>query len=154
MSEADRPQIMRILGYWDMAPRACSLELPEPERSDIETANTFVATTQEITVGVASYILRGDRFAETASLAVDPAWLGVHIGERLQIARLAEMKVRGIERIQTEADRPAVIEWYIRKFGYQIVGTARKKHEFGLASIDYWTVLELNLLAWHSPDQN
>jgi 3-keto-5-aminohexanoate cleavage enzyme len=97
-------------------------------------------------VGVASYILHGPRRAETTSLAVDPRWRGSGVGEKLHRARLAEMKALGVEEIFTETDRPEVIAWYVRKFGYRVAGTRRKKHAFSLPDVDHWTVLELSLL--------
>ena len=148
MCEDDRLPVMRLLSRWNMAPLAPSPDVPDPERSTLLVENTFVANADGILIGVASYILHGDGSAETASLAVDPAWLGSHVGANLQKARLMEMKARGIERVRTEADRPGVVDWYVRKFRYRIVGTARKKHPFGLASVDHWTVLELDLRAW------
>ncbi|MCC6946505.1 MAG: GNAT family N-acetyltransferase [Bradyrhizobiaceae bacterium] len=149
MHEDDRPRVMELLSFWNMAPRAASPEIPDPERSSLIVEHTFIAIADGTLVGVASYILHGNGFAETASLAVDKAWLGTKVGERLQTIRLIEMQTRGVVRVRTEADRPEVIDWYIRKFGYRIAGTARKKHDFGLSSVDHWTVLELNLTAWH-----
>jgi predicted N-acetyltransferase YhbS len=156
MREEDRLQVLRLLGLWNMAPRAPAPEFPEPERATIIFENTFVAVVAGAVVGVASYILHGVRAAETASLAVDPSRLGSGVGERLQSARLTEMKELGVERIRTEADRPEVVRWYQRKFGYRVVGTALKKHEFSLADVDHWTVLELDLRTWRplSPPQD
>jgi len=148
MHEDDRADVMALLAYWNMAPRAPSSEVPQPERSTLIVDHTFVAVADGVVIGVGSYILHENGFAETASLAVDPAWLGSNVGERLQNARLAEMKGRGVRRVQTESDRPDVIAWYVRKFGYRVVGAARKKHDFGLSSVDHWTVLELNLERW------
>ncbi len=144
MREEDRAAAMAILERWNMAPRPPSAAVPDPERSTLYLENSFVALSGEVVIGVASYILHGTQ-AETASLAVDPAWLGRSVGERLQSARLAEMKVRGVERVQTESDRPDVIAWYVRKFGYRVLGTRSKKHAFGREDIDRWTVLELDL---------
>ena len=148
MREEDRLRVLRLLGLWNMAPRAPAPELPEPERATIIVENTFVAVVADAVVGVASYILHGPRAAETASLAVDPSWLGSGVGECLQSARLTQLKELGVERIRTEADRPEVVRWYQRKFGYRVIGTALKKHEFSLADVDHWTVLELDLRAW------
>jgi len=55
------------------------------------------------------------------------------------------MKSRGIRQVLTETDRPEVVQWYVRKFGYRIAGTRRKKHAFSLPGVDHWTVLELSL---------
>lgn len=153
MREEDRGQVLRLLGLWNMGPRSSTPECPEPERTTIIVKNTFVALAGGSVVGVASYILHGVRAAETASLAVDPSCIGLGIGERLQSARLTEMKELGVERIRTEADRPEVVRWYQRKFGYRVVGAARKKHEFSLADVDHWTVLELDLRAWRLSSQ-
>ena len=148
MREADRPAAMNILAYWNMAPQPPSADVPDPERSALIVENSFVAIADGVVVGVASYILHADRVAETASLAVAPAWLGSLVGEQLQSARLIEMRARGVERVRTESDRREIVDWYIRKYGYRVVGTARKKHSFGLENVDHWTVLELDLCAW------
>lgn len=152
MLEQDREPVMQLLAHWNMAPRPPSAEIPDPERRTLELKNTFVAVANGVPIGVASYILHDGRRAETASLAVSPAWLGSLVGERLQIARLIEMKARGVALVRTESDRPEVVDWYVRKFGYRIVGTAPKRHPFGRADIATWTVLELALDAWQRPD--
>lgn len=148
MREEDRPRLMEILARWNMAPRPPTPEAPEPERSALLLDNTFVAIADGAPVGVASYILHGGGLAETASLAVAPEWLGSRAGERLQNARLAEMKVRGVEHLRTESDRPEIVEWYVRKYGYRVVGTVPKKHDFGRTDVHHWTVLELDLRDW------
>jgi predicted N-acetyltransferase YhbS len=149
MREEDRPRVMEILARWNMTPISPSAERPDPERTTVAADGTaFVAVMGEQVVGVASYILHGHRSAETASLAVDPSCRGTGIGEMLQQARLTELKLRGIERLRTECDRPEVVDWYVRKFGYRVVGKNPKKHQFSLADVDHWTVLELDLRQW------
>jgi uncharacterized protein (DUF849 family)/GNAT superfamily N-acetyltransferase len=128
-----------------MAPVAASHEIPDPERSSVNVAHSFIALDAERVVGVGSYIMLSDTEAETASLAVDPDYVGLGIGYRLQRARLREMRERGVTKVRTEADRPQTIRWYINKFGYKVVGRNPKKHAFGLAGVDHWTVLELDL---------
>ena len=145
MQPQDMNAVMAILGKWNMVPTEASKTVPNPERSDLNIDNTFVALRQGKLVGVASYILLGDDRAETASLAVDPQYLGCGIGYELQLARLEEMRSKGIKHLQTESDRPEVIHWYINKFGYRITGKNPKKHDFGLADCNYWTILELDL---------
>jgi N-acetylglutamate synthase-like GNAT family acetyltransferase len=100
---------------------------------------------QHTIVGVAGFLVLDSEHAETASLAVDPKLIGCGIGFRLQVERLAEMRARGILHVRTEADRPAVIRWYIEKFGYRRAGTTLKRHDFGDHSRTEWTVLELDL---------
>jgi len=145
MRPEDDDRIVAILSHWNMAPVPATPERPDSEIAAIEIGNTFVASADGKIVGVASYVLHGERRAETEILAVDPAWRGIGIGTRLQTARLAEMKARGVKQVRTKADRPETIAWYVRKFGYRIAGTAPKKHAFGLEGVDRWTVLELDL---------
>lgn len=134
-----------ILAQWNMAPVAPSAEHPDPERSGLELDKTFVAVAGGTIVGVASYVLLDDGWAETASLAVEPEWRGKGVGEKLQRARLAELKARGVRHVRTETDRPETIAWYTKKFGYRIAGTSPKKHAFSLEHVGEWTVLTLDL---------
>src|SRR4051812_15130379 len=119
MREADVAQAVRILAEWNMAPAPASAERPEAEIAGIPVQNGFVAEGEAGIVGLASYVLLGSEQAQTEILAVHPKWLGRGIGALLQGARLAEMKSRGIRFVRTEADRPDVIDWYVRKFGYR-----------------------------------
>ena len=147
MRREDFDEAMRILGLWNMAPRSPSADVPDPERSNIEIENAFVAEFDGRIVGTCSYFMLDDNWAETASLAVDPALKGGGVGALLQQARLDEMRRRGVRRVRTETDRPETIRWYVERFGYQVVGTNPKKHAFSLSDVDYWTVLELDLTA-------
>ena len=145
MREEDLPDCMAILEGWNMAPRPPSDDAPEPERVGIEVANGFVAEADGRIVGTCSYIIHSADLAETASLAVDPAFKGGGAGFLLQQARLDEMRGRGIKTVRTETDRLDTIRWYVERFGYRVVGTNPKIHAFSLADIDHWTVLELDL---------
>jgi GNAT superfamily N-acetyltransferase len=144
MREDDREAVIAILKQWNMAPM--SPDVPDPEATGLATdGTTLVAVAGAMIIGVASFIVHAGSEAETVSLAVDRSWRGAGIGAQLQRARLHEMKSRGIRQVLTETDRPEVVQWYVRKFGYRIVGTRRKKHAFSLSDIDHWTVLELSL---------
>ena len=55
------------------------------------------------------------------------------------------MKALGIRTVHTETDREETVDWYVRKFGYQRIGTNPKKHDFSLPDIDEWVVLRLDL---------
>ncbi len=145
MRPEDKDAVMEILGKWNMAPRPPSEENPNPERTSINVQNSFVATDGNRVVGVCSHIVLSDELAETASLAVDPEYKGKGIGYKLQLARLEELKKQGFKKIHTETDRPEIIDWYVKKFGYKVVGKNKKKHSFSLEDVDYWTVLELDL---------
>ncbi len=142
MRPGDIPAAMRILAQWNMAPDS---DRENAERSEIVVENAFVAVVDGEIVGTAGWFALSDEVAETASLAVDPAYRGLGIGYRLQSARLDAMRERGFERVRTETDRPATIRWYIEKFGYRKIGTNPKKHAFSLPDVDEWTVLELDL---------
>jgi len=146
MREDDLPECMAILAAWNMAPRLPTEDTPDPERTGIEVANGFVAEAGGRIVGTCSYIVHSADLAETASLAVDPACKGGGVGHLLQQARLDEMRERGIKTVRTETDRPETIRWYVEHFGYRVVGTNPKKHAFSLTDVDYWTVLELDLV--------
>lgn len=141
----DMAAAMNLLAKWNMAPLQASANIPDPERDRLEQTNTFVAILDGQLVGVASWLRIDPIRAETASFAVAPEHIGCGIGQKLQEARLAEMRDKGIRHIRTEADRPDVIRWYIEKFGYRITGTNPKKHAFSRAECDHWTVLELHL---------
>jgi 3-keto-5-aminohexanoate cleavage enzyme len=148
MREEDTGAVLELLAQYNMAPRPPSEEFPDPERSGIAVENTFVAERGGAVVGVSSYFLRSQELAETASLAVDETCRGMNIGYLLQVARLEEMRSRGITTVRTETDRKETVSWYVRKFGYKVVGTNPKKHDFSLPDVDHWTVLELNLESW------
>lgn len=145
MRPEDTASAMALLAQWNMAPVQASASIPQPERDRLELDNTFVAILQDKLVGVASWLRIDATRAETASLAVDRKFIGTTVGQKLQEARLAEMRDKGIVVVRTEADRPEVIRWYMKKFGYRIVGTNRKRHAFGSPEHDSWTVLELLL---------
>jgi len=145
MTAADLEETMRILSDWNMRPREGD---PDAERSGVEIDHSFVAVCDDRIVGVASYLFLDEDTAETASLAVDPSVRGHGVGFELQRARLREMAARGIRTVRTETDRPETIDWYVRKFGYRVVGTNPKKHDFSLSDVDQWTVLELDLDTW------
>lgn len=145
MRPEDLPQALAILAHWNLAPVTPSPAIPDPERSHIEIATTFVAEAAGRIVGVASYLLHGGGLGETASQAVDPAFRGQGVGRALQLARLREMRARGVRLVRTESDRPETVDWLVRRFGYRVAGRRRKKHCFSLPEVDEWTVLELDL---------
>ena len=146
MQKADRQRVIEILRFWNLAPPG---EVPDPESTGLDTPGAaFVADCDGKIVGCACYILHPGRRAETGSLAVDPVYRGLGIGEKLQRARLLELQGLGILSIFSETDRSEVMDWYIRKFGYKIAGKRQKKHAFSLQDVGHWTVLELDLTKW------
>ncbi len=55
------------------------------------------------------------------------------------------MRSLEIQRVRTETYREPSKQWYVKNFGYRIVGTNPKKHAFILPDVYAWTVLELDL---------
>jgi N-acetylglutamate synthase-like GNAT family acetyltransferase len=153
MRPEDREQVVALLARWNLAPVAPTPAVPEPERADIIVENSVVALDKDRIVGVCSHIRHSETLAEGASLAVDPAYHGRRVGERLMRANRREMYARGIRRIRSESDNPRTIAWLVRRFGYRIVGTAPKRHPFGLADVDHWTVLECELREPPAPER-
>lgn len=145
MEMADMDAAIRVLEEWNLALLSPVPADPETGSDSIDIENSFVALDGETVVGVASYIVWPKGLAETVSLGVDSRFRGTGIGYRLQMARLEEMRERGITTVLTETDRPETVNWYIRKFGYRITGKRRKKHSYSLPDVDHWTVLELDL---------
>jgi ribosomal protein S18 acetylase RimI-like enzyme len=148
MRPDDLDRVTAILAHWRMAPVAASPDIPMPEVQSIPVATTLVALLDGAIVGIGSYVLAGDGRADTLLLAVDPACRGAGVGERLQTARLERMRAQGVETVVTEADRPETIDWYVRRFGYRVVGTRPKRHPFGFEGAADWTILELDLARW------
>jgi ribosomal protein S18 acetylase RimI-like enzyme len=145
MRTADLDQVMRLLARWNIAPQSPTAEMPDPERTNIIIGNTFVAEDAGRIVGVRSYIQLTATEAEGASMAVDPAYQRQGIGKALALAGWRVMRERGIRKIRSETDRPEVVEWLTRDYGYRIVGTVAKRHAFGNTDEAHWTVLELEL---------
>lgn len=145
MKSEDMEAVIEILSKWNMAPVKFTPEIPEPIRSSININNSFVALDGKRIVGVCSYSIHSSELAETASLALEPEYRGKGIGHKLQMARLKEMKEKGVKKLITHADRPETISWYIKKFGYRIIGKEKKRHPWSRYDIDYRTVLELDL---------
>ena len=55
------------------------------------------------------------------------------------------MRSLEIQRVRTETYREPTKQWYVKNFGYRIVGTNPKKPAFILPDVYAWTVLELDL---------
>ncbi|MEO8302525.1 MAG: GNAT family N-acetyltransferase [Betaproteobacteria bacterium] len=146
MLSADVDASMAILYRWNMKPCLVDTDASDSDQTNIVLPNSFVAEIEGRVVGVASYVVRNAGWAETDALGVDPDCLGLGIGYLLQRARLEEIRSRGLTRVRSETDRPETAHWYVKNFGYSIVGTRKKKPPyFGLTDCDHWTVLELDL---------
>jgi ribosomal-protein-alanine N-acetyltransferase len=138
----DRQQMLRVLETANMH------HVPSPEMEDFDVGSWFVAETDAAIVGVAGFRLLdrdGELIGKTTLLAVDPQARRHGVGGALQTLRMRLMREAGATRVITNADRPATIAWYERKFGYRRVGELPKLHEFGLPEVETWTTLEAPL---------
>lgn len=140
-ANGDRDAMLRVLRYANFH------HVPSPEMPELDIARFFVAEDGEALVGVAGYKVTEDGRGKTTLMAVEPAYRGAGVGQRLQELRMDAMRALGCTSVVTNADRPATIEWYKRKFGYREVGTLAKLHEFGDPDVDHWTTLEAPLSA-------
>lgn len=122
--------------------------VPSAEMAELDLERFFVACVDGRVVGAAGWTLLPDGQGKTTLLAVLPEFTGDGIGARLQDARLEAMLGAGATTVTTNADRPVTINWYRRRYGYRVVGSLTKLHEFGDPSIDRWTTLRMDLGAW------
>ena len=72
---------LRNLGLLPAEPESAPIVRILDRIAHLEPDKTFVALADGRIVGVASYILLDDAWAETASLAVEPAWRGKGVGD-------------------------------------------------------------------------
>ncbi len=91
---------------------------------------------------------------KTTLLAVHPDYKGTGLGYALQARRMDALVALGVEELTTNADRPEIIAWYKKHFGYREVGTLQKFHEFGLPDVDHWTTLRTDLRQWARRDSD
>ena len=144
MQPADLDQVLALLTHWNLAPIAPSAEIPHPERTEFTVENATVAVDRGRIVGVNSFLPLSPTVAEGASFAVAPDYRRRGIGKQLIDANRRKMYRRGIRTLRSEADRPEAIRMMLGG-GHRIVGTVPKRHAFGAAGINHWTVLELDL---------
>ncbi len=135
----DRSAIIKVLEPWNMH------RIPSPEAEEMDLSCFFVAKIGENIVGVAGYKMLSDHKATTRLLAVYPEFQGSGIGKALQDIRLETMHKLGIKHVITYSDRPEIITWYKKHYGYQETGKLKKLCSHGLNSVDHWTILEINL---------
>jgi len=135
----DRQAILEVMRPWNMH------HVPSPEMESIDVSCFFVARVDGRIVGAAGYEILSEGQGKTTLLGVLPEYTGSGIGYALQDARLREMARLGVEKVTTNADRPATIQWYRRFFGYREIGSLKKLHSFGDPNIDRWTTLQMDL---------
>ncbi len=109
-------------------------------------SDCFVAVAEGRVIGVAGYRILDATTAKTTLLAVDPKHRHDAVGTVLQRARQDFLRGQGIETLYTNADDERVIEWYIRRFGYQPTGKRIPKVEsFGRDDRSEWVNLKVEL---------
>jgi len=135
----DYEAILKVMAPWNMH------HVPSPEMEALNLDNFFVALMGSDVVGAGGYKILSPEHGKTTLLGILPEFSGLGIGKALQDARLEAMHDAGIRWVTTNADRPDVILWYKKHYGYREVGRLKKIVPFGLAEVDCWTTLELDL---------
>jgi len=138
----DLPAILKVLEPWNMH------HIPSEEMEMIDFNTFFVAELRGEIVGVSGYKLLSETIGKTTLLAVYPDLQRSGLGEQLQHVRLEAMYKQGIKKVITNADRPDVIVWYQKHFGYRKIGTVDKVMSFGLSHVPRWQTLEMDLEAY------
>lgn len=137
----DREDVLAVMAAWNMH------HVPSLEMEELDLSCFFVARARhsgEI-IGAAGYKILSADAGKTTLLGVFPEFTGTGIGKELQIARLQAMRAAGVKTVTTNADRPEVIVWYKKHFGYHEVGTVEKLCSFGLEDVPRWTTMRMDL---------
>ncbi len=140
----DRDAILECLRPWNMH------HVPSPEMEQVELDRFFVAELSGRIVGAAGYTFLAPGHGKTTLLGVLPQHNALGIGAALQEARVQAMAAQGATKIPTNADRPQVIAWYKKHWGYREVGRLPKLHSFGDDAVVEWTTLEMDVEAWRA----
>jgi N-acetylglutamate synthase-like GNAT family acetyltransferase len=140
--EEDRHRIFELLRLANMH------YIPSREMPDLTFENYFVARYGKKVVGFCGYKILSSTEAKTELMVVDPKFRGLGIGDILQAYRMEDMIRKGINKLTTNTDLPATIEWYKKHFSYKEIGKLKKYHEFGDPDIDVWTTLQVDLVEW------
>lgn len=135
----DLNSVLEVMRPWNMH------HVPSPEMPSIDLECFFVAVRDGEIVGAAGYKMLSNRKAKTTLLGVIPALNGTGIGKALQLARMDAIYSLGVKYLETNADRPEIIAWYERNFGYKQIGRVDKVMSFGDPNINYWATLETDL---------
>jgi uncharacterized protein (DUF849 family)/N-acetylglutamate synthase-like GNAT family acetyltransferase len=132
-------QIIEVLKPWNMH------HIPSREMDMIDFDTFFVAKIDGKIVGVSGYKILDEHHGKTTLLAVYPEFQGSGIGKALQDKRLEAMYQKGVKNVTTNADRPDIILWYKKHYGYKEIGKLKKIASFGLDDKDHWTTLVMDL---------
>ncbi|MFC1670689.1 GNAT family N-acetyltransferase [Spirochaetota bacterium] len=136
----DRQAILQVMEQWNMH------HIPSAEMEELDIACFFVARSSSgQVIGAAGYKILSKSRGKTTLLGVYPEISGLGVGKALQLARFEAMHKAGVKKVITNADRPEIIVWYKKHFGYYEIGTEKKQCSFGLESVGHWTTLETDL---------
>jgi len=137
----DRDAVLRVMEPWNMH------HVPSQEMEELDLSCFFVARARDTgeIIGAAGYKVLSQGEGKTTLLGVFPEFTGSGIGRDLQEARLSALYEQGVRTVTTNADRPDVIVWYKKHFGYREVGTLGKMCSFGLEDVPEWTTLRMDL---------
>lgn len=141
---SDFEQILAVLKPWNMH------YVPSVEMEMIDFDTFFVAKIDGDIVGVSGYKILDETNGKTTLLAVFPEFQGSGVGKALQDKRLEAMHQKGMKIVTTNADRPDIILWYKKHYGYEEVGKLKKLASFGSDDKDSWTTLQMDLNAYMS----
>ncbi|MBK1726201.1 GNAT family N-acetyltransferase [Halorhodospira neutriphila] len=136
---SDYEAILEVMAHWNMH------HVPSPEMGSVDPSYFFVAEREGVVIGAAGYQIISPAQGKTTLLGVIPDFSGLGVGKELQEARLEAMYAAGVREVITNADRPEVIVWYKKHYGYREIGHTRKLAPFSLESVEHWTTLELDL---------
>jgi GNAT superfamily N-acetyltransferase len=122
--------------------------IPSPEMDDLSVGNWIVSESAGAVTGVAGFRL--DRTSDgivgkNLLLAVRREHRGQGVGRALVNRRLELMREAGAIKVVTNSDRPELISWLIRDYGFRRVGEVEKLHPFGRPDVARWTTLEASM---------
>ena len=139
-SANDLDEIIEVLRPWNLH------HIPSPEADEINFSCFFIAKVRNKIVGVSGYKLLDDNTGRTRSLAVYPEFQGSGIGKVLQDTRLEAMHRAGVKKVYTDIDRPEIILWYKKHYGYIETGQRKKRSQHGSLDTDYAAMLKFHLI--------
>lgn len=137
--QADRERVLEILEFEGLH------RIPSPEMDDFDVGHWLVAERAGTIAGVAGFRVEQTSdgvVGKNLLLAVRKENRGQGIGRALVDHRLQLMVEAGATKVVTNSDRPGLIDWLIRDYGFRPVGELEKLHAFGRPDADRWTTLE------------
>lgn len=130
------------------------------EISMLDTHDGFVAEYEGKIVGFSHFKKYKEGSAKTTLLSVDPQFRKHGFGKDLQLARMKAAHDRGYYKMITFCDNENAVNWYVKHFGYEKIGSDSNHHRlhfigkgengvwgihYGFKECDEVTVLRCNL---------